>query len=454
MFRDRRPRALTRFVGFLFFFLCVPATAAERPLVAVGDVTPTTAVVWVRGVAEGEVVIDYGPADAAPAQSVRLRVARSSDLTGTVRLTGLRPTTRYAYRARSDGGAAAGEFVTAPAPDDPMRVTFAWSGDLGGGRFCRPVDTGYRVFAAMARARPDFFLFVGDTIYAYYPCSGPGLAPGGDFVAQTLDQFRRKHRYNREDPALAAFLGQTSVQAIWDDHEVRNDFAGPTDPLMPLGRRAFIEYWPVAPPADEPTRLYRKFRWGRLLEVFILDTRQYRSDNSAPDGPAKTMLGPRQRRWLTDGVTASTATWKVVVSSVPLSVPTGRQYRDSWSNASVWGIPEENGAGFAVERDAILNAFRQRGVKNLVFLTADVHHAELIRHHPTPEFSFHEFIAGPLSASPGRPRPLDAALNPRSLFARGGVNNFGAVSIEATLFTVRLIDEDGAVLFTHTIGPE
>src|SRR3989442_748465 len=120
------------------------------------------------------------------------------------------------------------------------------------------------------------------------------------------------------------------------------------------------------------------------------------------------MLRPRQRRWLTDGVTASTATWKVVVSRVPLSVPTGRQYRDSWSNASVWGIPEENGTGFAVERDAILNAFRQRGVKNLVFLTADVHHAELIRHHPTPEFSFHEFIAGPLSASPGRPGPAPA----------------------------------------------
>lgn len=454
MFRERRLRALTAFVGLLLLFLCAPATAAERLLLAVGDVTPTTVVVWVRGVAEGEIVVDYGPADAGPAQSASLRVTRRSDLTGKVRLAGLRPATRYAYRARSAGGAAAGEFVTAPAPDDPVRVTFVWSGDLGGGRFCRPVDTGYRVFSAMAGARPDFFLFVGDTAYADQRCSGPGVAPGGDFVARTLDQFRRKHRYNREDPALSAFLGQTSVHAIWDDHEVRNNFAGPTEPLMPRGRQAFVEYWPVVPPADEPTRLYRQFRWGRLLEVFILDTRQYRSDNSEPDGPAKTMLGSRQRRWLIDGVTASTATWKVVVSSVPLSVPTGRDSRDAWSNATVWGIPEENGTGFAVERDAILNAFRQRGVKNLVFLAADVHHGELIRHHPTPEFSFHEFIAGPLSATPGRPRPLDAALNPRSLFARGGVNNFGAVTIEAPHLTVRLIDEDGAVLFTHTIGPE
>jgi alkaline phosphatase D len=166
------------------------------------------------------------------------------------------------------------------------------------------------------------------------------------------------------------------------------------------------------------------------------------------------MLGSEQRRWLIDGVSASTAVWKVVVTSVSLSVPTGRTHRDSWSNASVWGVPEENSTGFAHERDAILRAFRQRGIRNLVFLTADVHHAELIRHHPTPEFSFHEFIAGPLTASQGRPRPLDAALNPRSLFARGGVNNFGEIRIEPALFTVRILDEEGTELFTHTIGPD
>jgi len=93
-------------------------------------------------------------------------------------------------------------------------------------------------------------------------------------------------------------------------------------------------------------------------------------------------------------------------------------------------------------------------VRNLVFLAADVHHAELIRHHPTPDWSFHEFIAGPLSASLGRPRPLDEGLNPRSLFARGGVNNFGEISVEPAQMSVRIVDEEGQVLFTHTLGPE
>lgn len=432
--------------------VAVPST--DRLLVAVGDVTATSAVLWARGLSEGQLRVGYGPAGTPPDATATLAVARGRDFTGKVGLIGLRPATRYAYQVEGGGATAGGEFVTAPAPDAPGPVTFVWGGDLGSANFCRRREIGYRIFTAMARQRPDFFLFVGDTVYADHRCRGPEFVPGGNFVATALPEFHRKYRYHREDHALGSFLAATSVNAIWDDHEVRNDFAGSTDPLMPAGRQAFLDYWPILPPAEEPTRLYRSVRWGRLLEVFILDTRQYRSPNSALDGPAKTMLGPAQRRWLIDGVAASTALWKVVVSSVSLSVSTGKAHRDSWSNASVWGVPEENSTGFAVERDAILRAWAGRGVKNLVFIVADVHHAELIRHHPTREFSLHEFIAGPLSASLGRPRPLDAGLNPRSLFARGGMNNFGLLQVEPALLTVRIVDENGAVLFTHTIGPE
>lgn len=444
-------------LAVLAVLLLLPALASPstgRLLVAVGDVTATSAVLWARGPSEGQLRVEYGPAGAPPAGTASLAVTRSQDLTGKIGLVELRPATRYAYQVEGGGVTASGEFVTAPAPDAPGPVTFVWSGDLGSSGFCRRRDGGYRIFAAMARQRADFFLFVGDTIYADHRCRGPEMVPGGDFVATTLPEFHRKYRFNREDPALSAFLAGTSVNVIWDDHEVRNDFSGSSDPLMPVGRQAFLEYWPILPPAQEPTRLYRSLRWGRLLEVFILDTRQYRSPNSALDGPAKTMLGPAQRRWLIEEVAASTALWKVVVSSVSLSVSTGKTHRDSWSNASVWGVPEENSTGFAVERDAILRAWAGRGVKNLVFLVADVHHAELIRHQPTGQFSLHEFIAGPLSAGLGRPRALDAGLNPRSLFARGGVNNFGVVRVEPAHLTVRIVDEDGAVLFTHTIGPE
>ena len=423
-------------------------------LVTVGEVTATGALLWLRGAHDGAVAVEVQPAGAPSTRRIAARVRDESDLVARVPLEGLTPATRHVYRVRQGDLVVAGEFATAPTPATPARVTFLWSGDLGGGNRCRPVDGGYRIFRAMLRERPDFFLFVGDTVYADLPCRGAGVVPGAEFVATTPAQFRARHRHNRADEAFQAFVRRTPVYAVWDDHEVRNNFAGPSEPLTPVGLRAFVDSWPVAAPPDEPTRLYRRFRWGALLEVFLLDTRQYRSDNSQPDGPGKTMLGAAQRQWLVDGVAASTAAWKVVVSSVSLSIPTGRpEARDSWSGASVFGLPLE-GAGFVTERDAILRGFRERGVRNLVFVVADVHHAELIRHHPWLDFSFHEFVAGPLSAGFGRPRPLDQGLGPRSLFARGGAFTFGEVTIVPEHLTVRIVDDAGTVLFTHTVGPE
>jgi alkaline phosphatase D len=453
-----RMRVRLALAGLLVLGAALPAAAASGLLVTVGEVTDTAAVVWVRGVAWGEVAVHYepvaGPGTPAPeARGDEIRVSPSRHLTGKLLLRPLEPATRYRYVVTQGTEVVEGEFVTAPAPEAAAPVGFTWSGDLGSRDHCRPAD-GYPIFRALARVPADFFLFVGDTIYADQPCGATAHVSGYDFVARRLADFWTKHRYNREDPAVQAYFRRASVYAIWDDHEVRNNFAGPGEPLLEPGRRAFLDYFPIRPPREEPGRLYRKFRWGALLEVFILDTRQYRSPNTAPDGPGKTMLGAAQRRWLLESLSASTAVWKVVVTSVPLSVPTGGRAHDSWSNANAQGIPQEHGTGFAVERDVILRALRQRGIKNLVFLAADVHHAELIRHHPTPEWSFHEFIAGPLSASPGRPRPLDAHLNPRSLWGLGGATNFGHIAIDASGLTVRVLDARGEVRFSHTLGPE
>ncbi len=430
------------------------AAGADAPglLLTVGEASDCGAVVWIRGASASPVSITYARAGGGEERQAQAALSLASDRTGKTALSSLLPGTRYRYKATQGGASAEGEFVTAPSPDSETPVRFAWSGDLGSQGYCRRVTDGYPIFRAMARVPVDFFLFVGDTIYGDHVCDVPETVPGSGFVAKTLAQYHAKHRYNRADAALQAYFRQTSVFAIWDDHEVVNDFSGSVEPRMPTGRQAFLDYFPIVPPREEPGRLYRRFRWGRLLEVFILDTRQYRSANSDPDGPGKTMLGRAQRRWLVEGVSGSTALWKVVVTSVSLSVPTGRKGRDSWSNANILGFPEEGGTGFATERDAILRDLRIGGVRNLVFLATDVHHAELIRHHPTTEWSFHEFIAGPLSASMGRPRPLDDALNPRSLWALGGVLNFGEIAVDATSLTVRIIDADGRVRHTHTVG--
>lgn len=444
-----------RLFVLLLLSAATAAGAEDLPLlVTVGEVTASRAIMWVRSSDGAKVTVSWRRAAGGPQESRELALSGRADRTGKLALDGLEAATRYRYRVERANMGVDGEFVTAPARDRATPVRFVWSADLGSRGKCRLTTGGYPIFRALAQYPVDFFLFLGDTIYADHVCGGPGFVGGSDFVAWTLAQFHAKHRYNRADPGVQDYFRRTPVYVIWDDHEVRNDFAGTVDPLMPVGRRAFIDYFPVEPPAGDPERLYRSFRWGDLVEVFILDTRQYRSANSQVDGPGKTMLGSAQKRWLLAGVGGSTATWKFVISSVSLSVPKGGAARDGWSNADGKGVPQEGGTGFSVERDQILRELRDRKVTNLVFLAADAHHAELIRHQPAPEWSFHEFIAGPLSASPGRPRPLDQALNPRSIWAVGGVENFGEVAVSASSLTVRIIDAEGRVLYSHTIGPE
>ena len=86
----------------------------------------------------------------------------------------------------------------------------------------------------------------------------------------------------------------------------------------------------------EPKRIYRSIRYGKDLEIFLLDARSYRDRNDLPDTPAnnKQMLGREQIDWLVSGLRNSDATWKVVSSAVPVSIPTGSvQFgRDSWAN--------------------------------------------------------------------------------------------------------------------------
>jgi len=449
-------RALSILAGTLLALAtaAAPARAADPALlVTVGEVTDTSAVLWARAPAPGRVAARYAPGAGEGSAAPRLVEAVAEparDQTVKLRLESLRAGTRYRYTVTQGTAAVDGEFVSAPAPGSAAPVRLGWSGDLGSRGNCRHVTTGYPIFRALAQHRLDLFLFVGDTVYADQICSGPDRMPGSDFRAGTLEEFWAKHRYNRADPGVQVFSRQTAVYGIWDDHDVRNDFAGPSEPLMPVGRQAFLDYFPIVPPAEEPGRLYRRFRWGSVLEVFILDTRQYRSRNTDPDGPDKTMLGAEQKRWLREAVTASSATWKVVVTSVSLSIPTGRAARDSWTNANFFGFPEP-GAGFAAERDAMLDAFRSAGVRNLVFLTADVHHAEILRHQPTETWAFHEFAAGPLAAFHGISRPVDQGLNPQTLFALGGIENFGVVELDAGFLTVRIIDVNGTLRFLHTI---
>lgn len=441
--------------------------------IAVGDVTSHGALLWVRTDGPALVQVEWAPPSvwetiskmatvvAAVARTARLTTTAETDYTVSIPLEGLVPATRYRYHVLVGRAgeaknhieaklAARGEFSSLPDASVSAPVTFAWSGDLGGQQRCRQGAGGYPIFDVMRRQPLDFFLFLGDTIYSDDTCPSPPNEPGADFKATTLAEYRTRHRYQRGAESLRQFLEMVPVYVIWDDHEVRNNFAGPFDEQMPAGRQALREYWPIASPSDDPNRLYRTVRYGADLEMFILDTRQYRSRNADQDGPAKTMLGAAQLKWLRDGLGKSTATWKVIATSVPLSVPKGGGAgvpgNDGWA-----GGPD--GTGFERERQVIVDVILSQKMKNVVFLAGDVHWVQANAYDPNQDgvIDFHEFVAGPLSARPGRLTPASEGLHPTRLINEEGYYNFGVVRVTKSTFEVTVIDDAGKPRFSHRL---
>jgi alkaline phosphatase D len=449
--------------GATIVTICFPVvlsgTACQAALfrhgVASGDVTDTSAVIWGRAERAATLVVEYAttPDFSNREHGGTVRVSAETDFTGTVLLTGLTPATRYYYRLRPQEGteeaSATGTFATAPSPDAARDVSFLWGGDLGGQGFCRRPE--YTIFTAMKALAADFFLFGGDTIYADSLCPAPPNVPGADFIATTQQDFWAKHRYQREDRPLQELLAAIPVYAVWDDHEVRNDFSGRTEPLAPLGFKAFFDYFPIRRVPQEPLRLYRKFRWGKHLELFLLDTRQYRSPNLQLDGPNKTLLGATQLQWLLEGLVTSTATWKAIFSSVPLSTHTGSALtgRDGWGGDLL-------GTGFTTELAKIFTHIRARHVQNVIWFSTDLHVARLLSYDPEQDgtVDFYECISGPLSAITGNLDPLDHTFHPRILYEETNFLNFGVVRIDGHTgqLTVEIRDQEGEVHYELSLS--
>ncbi len=394
-----------------------PASIAPVPdlLIASGDATASSAIIWTRAAAPGAVRVEYGPTPALGRTTAPVPVTEATDLTAKVELTELQAATRYFYRVVADPGGAAsllGQFRTAPPPDASSGLTLAWGADTSE-RF-QP----FRIFDAIRSADPDAFLFLGDTIYADLDCG-----------ARDLDDYRRCYRRNRDEP-FTRFVRSVPVWAVWDDHEVANNFDR-THPQLAAGRQAFLEYWPVRVSPADPGRLYRSFRWGRLVEVFILDTRQYRSPAYDRDTPAKTMLGEDQRRWLLRGLTRSEAAFKVIATTVPLKF----HGADSWE-------------GYTTERRMILDAVA-RGVRGVVAVSGDVHYAAVIRHTE----GVLEAIAGPLAAVINTRRR--AAEYPETVFSYNGSFTFGLLRVDpaSRQLAVEIYDVDGRLLYRTIAGP-
>jgi alkaline phosphatase D len=454
------------------------------------DVTATSALLWARVPGTREITFELVPADARPGS---IPVVPGRDSTARVRVDGLHPATEYAVRV----GTVSGHFRTAPPPDAGAAIRIVWGGDVAGQNVCRDASTGFPILGALAKYAPDVFIGLGDMIYADNTCDAVGRygnaqLPGGFGPAFDSPGYWAHWRYARGDPGLAKVLSSTAYVPVWDDHEVVNDFgpqqdmrAEPPYPpgvhLMPIGLQAFLDYNPVSSDSGEtPERLYRTLRLGRHVELFILDTRQYRDANAAPDaGPAppdevgaverdKSMLGREQLTWLERKLEESDATWKVIVSSVPLGLPTGSKAdvrgRDGWA-----GIDQPT--GFARERDRVLRFLAERGIATPIWITTDVHLAEVFVHWPFPDradFRVIEAVSGPLNAGLGIEQPPDPTLHSEVRYVHAAPAdpplarwdealryfNFGALEVAADgRLTVRIVGVDGATLYEESFAP-
>jgi alkaline phosphatase D len=461
-------RVLTLVVFFGCTFCTSVAVADLAHGVSSGEITDSSVVIWSRYSRSATMYVAYTEATGvAEVREARTRNSAANDFTAQVTLTKLKPDTQYRYEVsfKSKGKrskAVAGLFRTAPVASAPADVTLVFSGDLAGQRYCRRPDVGYRIFAPMAQLQADFFVANGDMIYADNDCPENGIEPGwqnipADFpgvgsplvnwmdTAAVAEVFNAHWRYNREDQDFQAFLATTPVYVQWDDHEVINDFGAPWDTYPPqaqregfgnvvaAGRKSLFDYHPITRHSTERDRIYRSFRWGKHVELFILDARSYRSSNADPDTSDKTMLGAAQLAWITDALVSSDATWKIVSSDVPLSVPTGSQ-ADRFGHDAFAG--NEEVPGFESELSALLKTLDAADVNNIVFIATDVHSAAQLRYTGDyngdgDELLFHELIAGPLSAIRGAGIRIDPSFGPEKLYGEGRFFNFATVRIQA-----------------------
>lgn len=377
------------------------------------EVTPTSALVSVHASGYERALIRVEGGDAPIEVPVPLSTAELH--TRAVDIVGLEPDREYTYTVSVRGGEFGPYWLrTAPLPESETPLRFLFTADIA-------TDEGCSIFDTMAATGADFWLSLGDFPYA---------DAGSD--ALTIRDYRAEHRNARLASGAQTLLSALPAYAIYDDHEVRNDWDAEMRTNEPdrvaAALAAWDEWFPLRTPGEQR---YRSWRWGRLAEFFMLDCRRFRSANSAPDGEAKTMLGAAQRQWLLDGLAASSAVFKFVVTTVPLDF--GNTGDDSWR-------------GFRRERDDILRAVIETPVPNTVFLTGDQHW--FAAHHLAG--GIREYQAGPASAFVRQPDPA----RPEEVFRHAG-HNFAEVTVHGghePSFTIRALGPLGEEIYRETLA--
>lgn len=442
--------------------------------VASGDPLPNGVILWTR------LVRDPADARSVPARAVPVewQVARDDRFHHVVRhgtstarpqlahsvhvdVRGLAAGHDYFYRFRVAGRGGetspVGRTRTAPAPHaDPRELRF-------GVVNCQDFQNGYwPAYLALAAEDLDAVLHLGDYIYesdpgsrfadrVHLPPDTPGLGQ-----LQTLADYRRRHAQYKSDPALRGAHAAFPWIVTWDDHETENNYADLVDEIDDTGARrqeparfarqranayqAYYEHMPIRArlrPGSPDLRIYRRFDFGRMARVNVLDTRQYRTDQPGgfPDdlglellGASNvdgTLTGPEQERWLARGLAGSRSRWNVLAQQVMMSrtrFPNPALSPPTIVNLDQWD-------GYMPQRTRVLDFIDRARVPNPIVLAGDIHSSwvsdlKVDFDDPDSPVVAAEFVA--TSVSSNFPEAFDApikaanpALNPHVKFFDG-----------------------------------
>ncbi|AHK70675.1 alkaline phosphatase [Gluconobacter oxydans] len=381
-----------------------------------------------------------------------------------VEVAGLKPDRPYWYRFHIAGyESPTGRGRTLPLPGAPLsRVRFAAAG-------CQHYEYGYyTAWRAIANEPIDFVFHYGDYIYEG-PDSGDHLREIDGHKAHvlrrhvgpecySLDEYRRRYAQYKMDPDLQAAHAATSWIVSFDDHEIDNNWAGDTDQdgtppeifrlRRASGLQAYYENMPLRAtsiPDGGHMQLYRSFRFGDLMNMFVLDTRQYRSDQAYGDtnaaqgkdvwSPERTMMGAQQEQWLFDGLGRSDAKWNLLAHQVMLMDLVHRKSAHSELTYSM-----DQWSGYLYSRKRLLDFIDTHCPGNVVNVTGDAH-----RH-----------FAGDLLVEPGRGKPVSVEFLATSISSGadglGDDDHFSRIARSLNPHLKATTDRRGYVLCD--VGPE
>jgi alkaline phosphatase D len=446
--------------------LCCAAALAQDTRqatgVKVGEVTENSAIVWVRHTARatrnpngdvwrrkglgrilpagtrvdelegacpgapGRVRVRYGTRpDLRDAKATAwVAVSAKTDFAHQFRLSGLSPATVYYYASETEGHAPLrGRFETAPPPDRRADVTFT----VITGQMYADVDDqqqGYKIYDAMLKVAPKFIVPTGDNVYY------DNEDPRANSVEVARYHWQRMFSYPRH---IAFFL---NVPAFFekDDHDTLfNDCWPAMNPkqMLPLtfaeGQQIYLEQVPMG------DKTWRTFRWGRGVQIWLPEGRDFRSPNNAPDGPEKTIWGQAQKEWIKKTILSSNADYRILVCETPIVGPDRGAKGDNHANKA-----------FATEGNEFRQWVKENGLKNFYVACGDRHWQY---HSVHPATGVQEFSCGPASDEHAGGSPGYDAKYHRFHRMQGG---FLSVSVRDGKISFRHHDVNGKVVYQYT----